>query len=68
MQTGKMAPWLEVLATKPDGLGLVPRIHMVERGNQLLQTTLCPLTSTGAQRHLEHARIHRSVCAHKHTH
>ena len=35
-----MAWWVKVLATKPDRLSLIPKNHVVERENQLVQISL----------------------------
>lgn len=46
----EMVQQIKALVTKPDHLSLIPRIHMVERENQLLQVVLCPThTHTHAQ-------------------
>lgn len=36
----RMAGWVRVFATKPDGLSLLPSTHMVGRENQFLQVVL----------------------------
>ena len=36
----KMALWAKMLASKPDDLGLIPGLLMVEEENQLLQIVL----------------------------
>lgn len=33
-----MAQWAKVLDAKPDNLSLIPRTHMVERGNRNMDT------------------------------
>lgn len=37
---GKMAPWVKAPAAKPGSLSLIPRTHVVEEQNQLMQTGL----------------------------
>ena len=39
-RAGKMAQWMRVLTTKPGNLSSIPRTHMVEGENRLLQVVL----------------------------
>lgn len=43
LESTEMTQWLVELAIKPDDLSLSPRIHLVERKNQLLEVILCSL-------------------------
>lgn len=41
-----MAHWVKALATKPDDPSWIPRMHMVEGENELLQVVLSLYTNT----------------------
>lgn len=53
-----MVRWIKVPKAKPDGLSLIPRIHMVDKENQPLSG--CPLTSTRVPQHVLLPQISQS--------
>lgn len=66
--TAKMAGWVKALVSKPGDPSLIPRNHMVERGNQLLKVDLNTCAMAMHTHLYIHAQTHRRTDTGIHTH
>ena len=62
-RAGKMAQWMRVLTTKPGNLSSIPRTHMVEGENRLLQVVLWSSHTYRSKLTITHTHTH----THTHT-